>query len=262
MITYSEDGTLAAGLAGKATGVRSSLDTVVKEPEAKAGFVATVVIPAYNEEKGLPVVLERLSRSVDGQAEVLVVDDGSSDATSQVASRFRCGVIRHGRNRGKGEAMLTGIRHARGGSVIFIDADGTYPPEAIPQMLQALESYEAVYCSRTKGRENIPRMNQLGNALFQSFMKYVYGFRGSDYATGLYGIRKCHLESMNVRSRGFAIEPEIAIKASRMKLKVCEIPIQYEERIGETKLNGLKAGWLHLKVMVSLASWRPRRDSV
>lgn len=250
---------LATASAGRILGVRSSRDTVVKRPETEPGFVATIVIPAYNEEKGLPLVLERLYKSINGQAEVLVVDDGSSDATTQVASRFCCGVIRHGQNRGKGEAMLTGIRHARGDSVIFIDADGTYPPEAIPQMIQALESCDAAYCSRSEGRENMPRMNRLGNAVFQCFIRHVYGFRASDYSTGLYGIRKQHLRRMNLYSRGFAIEPEIAIKVSRMKLRVVDIPIQYEQRIGKAKLSGLKAGWQHLEVMGKLALWRPRQ---
>jgi hypothetical protein len=101
-------------------------------------------------------------------------------------------------------------------------------------------------------------MNRLGNAIFQGFMKYVYGFRASDYATGLYGIRRRHLQNMDVCSRGFAIEPEIAIKASRMKLKVLDIPIQYEQRIGKAKLSGLKAGWQHLEIMGRLALWQPR----
>ena len=257
MSTRVDGNAVAVDVAQRALGGVSFLDTVVKRPETKPGFVATVVIPAYNEEDGLPVVLERLYRSVDGQCEVLVVDDGSSDATSQVASQYRCGVIRHRENRGKGEAMLTGIRHARGDSVIFIDADGTYPPEAIPQMVQALKSSEAVYCSRVTGRGNIPRMNRLGNAIFQSLMMHVFGFRASDYSTGLYGIRKSHLQRMEVHSRGFAIEPEIGIKVSRMNLKVRDIPIRYEPRIGQAKLVGLKAGWQHLKIMAKLASWHP-----
>jgi glycosyltransferase involved in cell wall biosynthesis len=235
----------------------SSADTVVKVPEIRPGFTSTVVIPAYNEEEGIPVVLESLFRSVDGQCEVLVVDDGSSDATSRVASRFRCGVIRHGRNRGKGEAMKTGIRHARGDSVIFIDADGTYPTDAIPRMTEALESCDAVYCSRASGRDNIPRLNQLGNALFQGVMRHVYRFEACDYATGLYGMKKRHLQKMRISSRGFAIEPEIAIKACRMKLNIRDIPIHYQTRIGQTKLSGPSAGFDHLRIMMKLLLWSP-----
>ena len=232
-------------------------EIIVKAPELRSRIMATVVIPAYNEEAGLPVVLESLFRSVDGQCEVLVIDDGSNDATSRVASQFRCGVIRHGRNRGKGEAMKTGIRHARGESVIFVDADGTYPTDAIPQMIESLESCDAVYGSRASGRDNIPRFNRLGNALFQGIMRYVYHFEPGDYATGLYGMKTRYLQKMRVSSDGFAVEPEIAIKACRMKLKIHEIPVHYRERIGQPKLSGFNAGFDHLRTMVKLLLWRP-----
>jgi glycosyltransferase involved in cell wall biosynthesis len=235
----------------------SSAETIVKLPETEPGFTTTIVIPAYNEEEGLPVVLESLFRSVDGQCEVLVIDDGSVDATSRVASQFRCGVIRHGRNRGKGEAMKTGIRHALGESVIFIDADGTYPTDAIPRMTEALKSCDAVYCSRASGRDNIPRFNRLGNALFQGIMRYVYHFEPGDYATGLYGMKTRYLQKMRVSSDGFAVEPEIAIKACRMKLKIHEIPVHYRERIGQPKLSGFNAGIDHLWTMTKLLFWRP-----
>ena len=234
----------------------SSAETIVKLPETEPGFTTTIVIPAYNEEEGLPVVLESLRKSVNGQHEVLVVDDGSSDATTRVASLYRCGVIRHGRNRGKGEAMKTGLRYARGESVIFIDADGTYPADAIPRVTEALESCDAVYCSRASGRENIPRFNRLGNAVFQGIMRRVYHFEPRDYSTGLYGMKKRHLQKMGISSTGFAIEPEIAIKACRMNLRIRDIPIHYQQRIGQTKLSGFNAGVDHLRTMTKLLFWR------
>jgi glycosyltransferase involved in cell wall biosynthesis len=230
---------------------------MLKEPETKRSITTSIVVPAYNEEKGLPVVLNKIFHAVDGVCEVLVVDDGSSDGTSQVACGFRCGVIRHEENRGKGEALKTGIGHCRGEYVIFMDADDTYPAEAIPRMMEALESCDAVYASRNEGRQNIPRFNRVGNAIFQRMIRYVYGFEASDYSTGLYGLRRRCLETMDISSRGFAIEPEIAIKASRMRLRVKEIPIEYRPRLGEAKLRGPKAGMEHLKTILGLLLWRP-----
>jgi glycosyltransferase involved in cell wall biosynthesis len=235
----------------------SSADTIVKMPELRPGITDTIVIPAYNEEEGLPVVLDSLRRSVNGHSEVLVVDDGSSDATSSVASLFRCGVIRHGRNRGKGEAMKTGLRYAHGENVIFIDADGTYPTDVIPRMTEALESCDVVYCSRASGRDHIPRFNRLGNAIFQGIMRHVYRFKGSDYSTGLYGIKRAHLHRMNISSEGFAVEPEIAVKACRMNLRIREIPIHYQQRVGQSKLSSFNAGVDHLRTMAKLLFWRP-----
>ena len=155
--------------------------------------------------------------------------------------------------------MKTGIEYARGESVIFIDADGTYPTDAIPRIIEALESCDAVYCSRASGRDNITRLHQLGNALFQGIMRHVYRFEPSDYATGLYGMKKRHLQKMGISSRGFDIEPEIAIKACRMKLKIRDIPIQYQPRKGQTKLSGFSAGFGHLRTMVKLLLWSPRQ---
>jgi len=216
---------------------------------------ATIVIPAYNEEEGIAVVLESIFQAMDGSYEVIVVDDGSDDATAEITSGFPCQLIKHETNHGKGEALKTGIRHATRESVIFIDADASYPAEVIPQMAEALKHYDMVYCSRTTGRENIPRFNRLGSMVFQGLMRYVYGFKLRDYCTGLYGAKRCYLERMNLSSRGFAIEPEIAAKASRMKLQVQEIPIEYRPRVGQTKLNSLKAGFEHLRTILSLIFW-------
>ena len=159
----------------------------------------SIIVPAYNEEKGLGIVLEKIFRSVNGNCEVIVVDDGSGDATAEVASGFACRKISHVTNRGKGEALKTGVRHSKGDHVIFIDADDTYPAEVIPQMAEALESCDVVYGSRTNGRDNIPRFNRVGNAIFQNLIKYIYGFKASDYCTGLYGMKKRYLEMMDIK---------------------------------------------------------------
>ena len=231
-------------------------ERVLRETPRKFLPTTSIVIPAFNEEAGLPVVLENIFRVVDGTCEVVVVDDGSHDKTSEVASRFPCKIVKHVVNRGKAEAMKTGIRHARGENVIFIDADGTYPVEVIPQMVETLKSCDAVYGSRSTGRDNIPYFNRLGNAMFQNMMKRIYGFKASDYSTGLYGLRKRYLEMMDIKSCGFDIEVEIAAKASRMQLRVKEIPIEYRSRLGNSKLCGWKVGVGHLKTILSHLTWR------
>jgi glycosyltransferase involved in cell wall biosynthesis len=236
---------------------RNTEDVILQEGKAKLGIDTTIIVPAYNEEKGLPVILERLRIAVDGRCEVLVVDDGSDDETSKAASGFSCRVIRHKENRGKGEALKTGIRHAKGTYVIFIDADDTYPAEAIPEMMDELQSCDVVYAPRAFGRQNIPRFNRLGNAIFQNLIRYIYGFKGSDYCTGLYGIRKRCLETMDISSSGFSVEPEIVIKACRMKLRVQEVPVEYRARIGQAKLSWLRDGFEHMRTILRLVFWRP-----
>ena len=210
----------------------------------------TIIIPAYKEEQGLPIVLEKIFKIVDDTYEVIVVDDGSPDKTSEKASSFACRLIRHEQNQGKGEAMKTGVKESQGENIIFIDADNTYPVEAIPNMAKLLERFDMVVASRTKGRENIPRFNRIGNFIFSHLIRYLYGSKVKDPLSGLYGLKKAHFERMQFNSKGFSIETEIAIKAAKMKLRVAESDIEYKPRLGKQKLAGIKDGWKILQVIL------------
>jgi glycosyltransferase involved in cell wall biosynthesis len=145
--------------------------------------------------------------------------------------------------------MRTGIAAAQGATIIFIDADGTYPAEAIPRMVRALEEYDVVVASRSLGRQNIPWLNRLGSFLLRSAIRYLYGFKAQDPLTGLYGLHKAHWEKMQLVSIGFGIEAEMAIKAARMGLKILDMPINYRERIGKAKLHPLRDGYRILKTI-------------
>jgi glycosyltransferase involved in cell wall biosynthesis len=196
---------------------------------------------------------------VDGSFEVLVVDDGSTDRTAAVAAEFPCRLVRHERNRGKGEALKTGIEQARSPVVIWMDADDTYPPDAIPALADALQrDYDLVYASRQTGREQIPLFNRIGNALFSMSVRYIYGFKPMDPCTGLCGVRRDALLRMDLQADRFAIEVEIAMKAARMKLRMLDYPIRYGERIGEAKLRGLPAGLEIGTMILRLLFWRPK----
>lgn len=218
----------------------------------------TVVVPAYNEEHGLEFVLEGIFKVIDDSYEVIVVDDGSTDRTAEVAQRFPCRIEIHETNSGKGEALKTGIKHAQGENIIWIDADGTYPTESIPKLAGVLmDHYDLAYASRLWGRNRIPTFNRLGNALFRVLIRGLYGFQPYDPCTGLCGVKREHLEAMQLNSQRFAIEPEIAMKAGRMKLRMLDMPIEYQPRIGKQKLSGLKAGFEDIVAILSLLFWRP-----
>lgn len=227
------------------------------------GPQTSVIVPAYNEEDGIAVVLQKLSDVIndDINYEVIVVDDGSSDATSEVAGRFKLKLIRHEVNRGKGEALKTGIAHARGDKIIWIDADDSYPAEFIPQMMESLNSYDIVVCSRKYGTDNIPRFNRLGNFIFRLMIKKIYGFKPYDPCSGLYGAKINCLKMMNISAQRFSIEPEISIKAGRMKLIMLDIPIEYRNRVGDTKLNSVKVGFEDLWTILRLIFWRPNKKA-
>ncbi|MCG8401782.1 MAG: glycosyltransferase family 2 protein [Firmicutes bacterium] len=226
----------------------------ISKKAKKTKIKHTVIIPAYNEEEGLPVVLSDVFKLINERFEVIIIDDGSTDKTKEVAQGFPCRIISHQVNYGKGAAMKTGIKEARGENIIFIDADNTYPPEGILEVARALYISDMALASRKTGHQNIPAFNRIGNAIFRNLIKYIYGFSGYDPLTGLYGIKKRYIESMRLESSGFGIEAEICIKASRMGLKVKDIHIEYRDRIGQAKLNGLKDGY---KICITILKYLP-----
>ena len=222
-------------------------------------ITTSVIVPVFNEEDGLPVILDKLFKLREFKnngCEVIVIDDGSTDGTGRVARQFPCRLIKHEVNCGKGEALKTGIKHAQGSNVIWIDGDDTYPVEAIPQIVDALKNYDMVIASRTYGNKNIPRFNRLGNWIIRTMIKIIYGFKPHDPCSGLYGAKKFYLEMMALSSKNFAVEPEISIKGSRLKLKMLDIPIEYRPRIGNAKLNAIKAGFEDFKIILGLLFWR------
>ncbi len=222
--------------------------------EALSPIHTTVLIPVYNEEAALPRVLEDVIANVGPGYEILVVDDGSSDATVAVAQRYPCQVISHQVNRGKGAAMRTGLAHARGEKVIFIDGDATYPASAIPEISRQLDQYDLVRCVRHDGRDKIPLVNRLGNLFFDHLIRSVHQVEGGDVLSGLYGLHRRHMLAMQLESDGFDIETEIMVKAGLLALTAHSMPIQYHERIGEKKLKPLRDGWAILLRVLRLAA--------
>src|SRR5690348_5661762 len=112
------------------------------EPPEAGGVTTTVVLPAFNEAAALPGVLKELEDQLPGDYEVLVVDDGSTDDTAEVAERGPCRLVRHKTNRGKGVAIRTGIAEASGENVVIMDADATYPVTAIEHLVEHLADHD------------------------------------------------------------------------------------------------------------------------
>jgi glycosyltransferase involved in cell wall biosynthesis len=225
----------------------------------KSGKHTTIVIPAFNEEKGLLAVLNELYGVIDDEYEVLVIDDGSTDATLEAACQFPCRVVKHTANSGKGAAMRTGIALATGENVVFIDADGTYPTDLIPEIVGFLSnSYRYVRCTRRGGRERIPLINRVGNFFLDTGIAVFSGIRSKDFLTGLYGLKRQDLLDMEIVSQGFDIESEIAVKAGAMGLKSHEIPFAYRERIGQEKLQSLPDGFrIGLRILNTGIAYNP-----
>jgi glycosyltransferase involved in cell wall biosynthesis len=216
-----------------------------EEPLEEQAPKVTIILPAYNEAEALPVVLEALFAVIDERYEVIVVDDASSDDTAEIAMRYPCLLLRHPRNRGKGAAIKTGLEAARGGFVVIMDADNTYPVDAIPMMLALVEEqdYEFVRCTRVHDDTTMPTINKWGNKVFDYLLGTLHGLEGQDHLTGLYGLKRDILRCMDLSAERFDIEVEIGIKAKALKLRAVAVPVHYSERLGEKKLHALRDGW-------------------
>lgn len=231
-------------------------DLLVADQLAAPTPTVSILIPAYNEEEGLGIVLAKLSQILDSTCEIVVVDDGSQDGTALVAELHGAHLIRHDTNRGKGAALQTALAFARGSKIIILDADDTYPVEAIPRMALELDRYEMVVGAREGGRSNISPFNRFGNGVFRQIISLAAGRVMSDPLTGMYGFQGPVAKALNLTSLGFGIEAEIVIKAGRMGVSVVEIPITYGPRVGRSKLNPLRDGMIILRTIASLAFGR------
>ena len=221
----------------------------------------SIIIPSYNEEKGLPIVLEQLRKILNTEQissdallseriEIIVVDDGSSDKTAEIARGYSCKLISHQKNMGKGKAIQTGIANSNGEKIIFIDADGTYPVEEVLHIITRLDDNDVVFTAREW--KNIPILNLIGNKMISAVIKVFSGFTGHDPLSGLYGIRRSVIEKLDVETSDFSIETEIVVKSTVMGFNMTELPIRYNRRLGESKISPFKDGLKILKLIFSL----------
>jgi glycosyltransferase involved in cell wall biosynthesis len=235
-------------------------DRRTEEPRAASAdrVRTTVVLPAYNEGAALPHVLDELGEYLDGTYEVLVVDDGSTDDTADVAERYPVRLVRHATNRGKGVAIRSGIAEAQGENVVIMDADATYPVPAIKDMVELLDDHDLVRGVRESKPESMPFVNRVGNWLFNKLLTISHGLEGTDHLSGLYAMRRSEAVKLGTEARGFDIETEIGIRAKARGLREAEIPISYLPRVGEKKLSPWKDGLRILgRVIVLLLIYNP-----
>ena len=230
----------------------------------------SVVIPAFNEERGiLPIVQRVLSlrpqlvaAGLDGP-EVIVVDDGSHDRTAEVVARVpEVRIIRHGRNRGYGAALKSGMTAACGELIAFLDADGTYPPESFPALWRAaLDGADVVVGSRMADAASaMPLSRRIGNRLFAGLVTLLGNGRVRDSASGMRVIRRDALRRLAPLPDGLHFTPIMSLRAMHEGLIVVEVPIPYAERVGRSKLHVARDGVRYLRSIVWTAlSYNPVR---
>ena len=196
----------------------------------------TIVVPAYNEENGIREVLEQL-RALDPSFEVLVVDDGSTDRTSEIVAASGFTVLRHRVNRGYGASLKTGIRAARADRIVITDADGTYPNERIPELVGMLDEYHMVIGARTGQKVHIPLIRRPAKKALNILANYLSETDIPDLNSGLRAFRKEDVvRFFDILPSGFSFTTTITLAMHVNDLFVLYVPIDYHERKGSSKI--------------------------
>lgn len=207
----------------------------------------TVIIPCLNEEQGIEKVLRRMPEFVD---QVIVVDNGSTDRTSDVAKSFGAEVIREP-VRGYGRAYKRGFSCASGDIIVTLDGDHSYPPDAISYLIEAFLHLEVDFLNASRfpvrDAKAMSLKHKFGNFILSLATSVLYFHWVRDSQSGMWVFRREILKKMKLQSDGMAFSEEIKIEAIRdPKIRFTEISIQYSSRLGEIKLNPWRDGFYNL----------------
>lgn len=190
---------------------------------------AWVVVPVYNEGKSVAQVIRGIHET--GHHNIIVVNDGSTDATKEFISRNDCVYLEHKINRGKGAAIRTGVEAAllHGADIVVtMDGDGQHSPRDLPQMLQPLllEKADVVLGTRAHHAKHMPRHRIIGNVLANAFTWLLSGLHVGDSQSGFRAYSRKALGAIRSAADDYAFESEVIREIRRRRLNYVEIPIQ------------------------------------
>ena len=215
------------------------------------GESITIVIPCLNEEQGVEKVLRAMPEFID---EVIVVDNGSTDSTRQVARSFGAKVVVEDR-RGYGRAYKSGFANASGDIIVTLDGDHSYPVEAVSYLLGAMQSLGVDFLSASRfpirRPEAMGRMQRAGNLILSLGVSLLFLCWVRDSQSGMWVLRRSILDSIRLDADGFVFTAEIKIEAiKRRGIRFAEVPILYSPRLGGvTKLSPWRDGLRNLFFM-------------
>ena len=216
----------------------------------------SIVMPCLNEEATLGTCIEKAQRTLNALGivgEVVIADNGSTDASVEIAERLGARVV-HQSIRGYGAAYLAGFAAAKGHYIIMGDSDDTYDFTDLERFITPLQNgYDFVIGNRFKGEIRPGAMpwarRYIGNPILSGMLRILFGTDISDSHCGMRSFTQDAYTRMKLKTTGMEFASEMVIKAVQEKLNVLEIPITYHPRGGESKLNAGRDALRHLRFM-------------
>jgi glycosyltransferase involved in cell wall biosynthesis len=208
----------------------------------------SIVIPVYNEKNTVEAILDRVKKVEDIEKEIIVVDDASTDGTTDILKKLEkehpdVKFFYKEVNKGKGDTLSVGFKHTTGDYVIVQDADLEYDPNDYHKLLRILQEQDAdvVYGSRFSGNyEDMSNLHYFGNKLLTIITNLLFGVMLTDMETCYKLIPGDFIRKIEIKSPRFDFEPEITAKILKAGLKIREVPITYK---GRTQNEGKKITW-------------------
>lgn len=239
--------------------------TLLADPsiEVAARIKLTILLPAYNEEQAIVRVLAEVAEAlaeIDSPAEILVVDDASTDRTAAMAEQFatdcwQCPVrvVRCPENRGAGAARKVGVREARGEIVVMLDADGSYPAESIRELVSHFPAYDQVNGARTSEQGTLPWLRRPAKWFIRMLACYLTGCRIPDLNTGLKAFKRdAMLPWLWVVPNGFSCVTTMTLAFLTNGYAVKYVDVPYRPRIGKSKFHPIKDTWAYLATVLRM----------
>jgi glycosyltransferase involved in cell wall biosynthesis len=205
----------------------------------------SVIIPAYNEAQAIGSTVKDVQSMAAGSGrnyEIIVVDDGSTDGTGDIAEQAGAKVMRHRRNKGYGASLKTGVLESDGDMVVFFDADNQFESADIERVVEAAESAHAAFGSRTS-RSYAPFSRKGGKKLLGLLANYLAKTKIPDLNCGLRAIRRgVLLEYLHLLPNGFSASTTTTLIILREGYEVAFVPITVKKRVGKSTVRPIKDG--------------------
>jgi len=237
------------------------IEEIVGEEPAQIAQAVTVVIPAYNEGEHVAAQVEAVRQTMlrtGWSFEIIVVDDGSTDRTAAEADATGVRVLRRSKNRGYGAALKLGIHRAQHGWILITDADGTYPVEAIPALLELAEKNEMVVGARLGKSVQIPLARRPAKWVLTKLASYLAGQRLPDINSGLRLMRRSLIQQYeHLLPEGFSFTTTITLAAACNGHAVAYVPIDYHARLGKSKIRPRQAYDFTLLILRVIVFFNP-----